>query len=128
MPAHYFWFYTIKDTHMLTTIPELIQSIRPTLRCINAADAKVERAQNDGLLVDVREPEEFSLSSAERSINIPRGLLEMKMSVMFPDPEMPIYIHCATGARATLAAEQLKRIGYQQVSAITCDLSTVCGC
>ena len=113
---------------MLTTIPELIQSIRPTIRTISAADAKVERAQNNGLLVDVREPEEFAQSNAQSSINVPRGLLEMKMSMMYPDENTPIYIHCATGARATLAAEQLKRIGYQNVSAITCELAAVCAC
>ncbi len=54
------------------------------------------------------------------SVNFPRGLLEMKMLEHCQDADTPIYVHCASGARATLAAEQLQRLGYSKVSAISC--------
>jgi phage shock protein E len=31
-----------------------------------------------------------------------------------------IFLHCATGGRASFAAEQLTRLGYTNVSAIIC--------
>lgn len=111
---------------MLKTIPELIHEIRQDLRCVTMAEARSEMAANAGLLIDVREPAEVAEKAAEGAINIPRGVLEMRMSQLHPDPNTAIYIHCATGARATLAAEQLKRIGYNNVAVITCDLETVC--
>ena len=40
--------------------------------------------------------------------------------------ERPIYLHCATGGRATLAAEQLQRIGYNKVTVISCKAENVC--
>ena len=45
---------------------------------------------------------------------------------MYPDENLAIFIHCATGARAIFAAEQLARVGYQNVWAITCPLDETC--
>ncbi len=110
----------------LKTIPELVAEIRSTMRCLSAQEAKAELTDNQGLLIDVRELAEVAEKPVLGSTNIPRGVLEMKMLEQHCEPNMPIYIHCATGARATLAAEQLKRLGYQQVTIITCDLDSIC--
>jgi len=111
---------------MLKTIQELVQEIRGHLRCVTAKVANTEIQQNRGIVIDVREPVEVAERPVPQSVNIPRGVLEMKVSALYPNEEIPLYIHCATGARATLAAEQLQRIGYRQVSVITCDLETIC--
>lgn len=111
---------------MLKSIPELIKEIRVNLRCISASEAFLEMKDNQGILIDVREPAEFAEKQSDGAINIPRGLLEMKASASYPDSATRIYIHCATGARASLAAEQLQRIGYTQVTVITCDLEAIC--
>jgi phage shock protein E len=111
---------------MLKPILELIQEVRINLRCITAQQAMTEVQHNNGLLLDVRETSEVSDRQTPSSVNIPRGVLEMNMLTSYPNPDLPIYIHCATGARASLAAEQLQRIGYLKVSVITCNLETVC--
>ncbi len=105
---------------MLTPIPELIAQVKASLRCVDAKTAIPECQANNGILVDVREPGEFQTDGVASAINIPRGLLEMKMMEMEKDSTRPIYLHCATSARAALAAEQLKRIGYENVTVITC--------
>jgi len=111
---------------MLKTIPEVLAQVRATLNTVTATQAIVQSKTNNGIIIDVREPSEFAQKSAVATINIPRGLLEMKMLQMYPDAELAIFIHCATGARATFAGEQLQRIGYENVSVITCDLEGVC--
>jgi len=115
----------IEGRVVLKTIPELIQEIRKYTRCVSAEIANNEIGQNQGILIDVREPIEVAEKPVPQSVNIPRGVLEMKVNALYPSEETPLYIHCATGARATLAAEQLQRIGYQQVSVITCDLEAI---
>ena len=42
------------------------------------------------------------------------------------DAARPIYLHCASGARATLGAEALTRVGYENVTVITCDANQIC--
>ena len=64
--------------------------------------------------------------SAAKSYNIPRGVLEMKITEVCPDANAPIYLHCASGGRARLAAEQLLRMGYLRVAAISCNIDDVC--
>ena len=110
---------------MLKTIPELLHEAATNVRCISAALAAVERQENKGLLIDVREPAEHLAKGAEGAINIPRGLVEMKLMEIEKDPQRPVYLHCATSARAILAAEQLARVGYSNVSVITCDMDTI---
>lgn len=111
---------------MLQSIPDLIKEIRADQRCITAEQAIVELANGEGVFIDVRETAEVEEKPATASTHIPRGILEMKMSMQFPDHELPIYIHCATGARATLAAEQLKRLGYTNISVVTCSIDDIC--
>ena len=110
---------------MLTTLPELIESARTKLRCLDAETAMRELQENGGTMIDVREPVELESSPAPRSINIPRGILEMKVIDLVPGPAHPVYLHCATGGRATLAAEQLERLGYTCVTVITCPVDMV---
>ncbi len=113
---------------MLLTIPELLAQLQDKITKITAEEAKLLLQQENSLLIDVREPAEHAEKSAQGAINIPRGVLEMKMLTLHPDENKLIVIHCATSARASLAAEQLQRIGYKKVRVIGCDLDTICEC
>ncbi|MEW9796568.1 rhodanese-like domain-containing protein [Alteromonas sp. CYL-A6] len=110
---------------MVLTIPERLQKIPAAVRKVTAAEAKAECEQNGGVVIDVRESAEREENPVSGSVHIPRGVLEMKACEQFRDPQTPIYIHCASGVRAQLAAEQLHNMGYDRVSAITCDLTKV---
>ncbi|GAA0859347.1 rhodanese-like domain-containing protein [Aliiglaciecola litoralis] len=110
---------------MLKNVPELVQLAAKNVRRIDADTATRELENNKGLLIDVREPAEHQAKGAKGAINIPRGLLEMKVLEIEKDPNRAIYLHCATSVRAILSAEQLARIGFNNVSVITCDLDTI---
>ena len=110
---------------MLVTLPELIAKARAHLRCLDAETALKEIQATGGTMIDVREPVELETSPAPYSVNIPRGILEMKVMDVLTDADHPVYVHCATGGRATLAAEQLERLGYSNVSVITCPIHTI---
>lgn len=109
---------------MLRPIPELIQEIRPNLNCATAAEC-LNSLPDNAVIVDVREPGEVAQNPTPKSINIPRGVIEMKIGEHASAADTPIFVHCATGARATLSAEQLQRIGYSNVTVITCALEHV---
>ena len=111
---------------MLKSLQALIVETTAGVRCIDSAVARAEMKANQGVLIDVREPGEADHKSVSASRNIPRGVLEMKITDYCPDAATRIYIHCATGDRARLAAEQLGRMGYENVSAISCGLDAVC--
>ena len=110
---------------MLTPMSELLQQASQNVQLITAQKAAEELKQNKGLLIDVRESAEHFASPAVGAINIPRGVLEMKIMEIEKDPERPIYLHCASSLRATLAAEQLARVGYTNVSVISCKMDEI---
>lgn len=111
---------------MLKSVPEMVAEARAELRCLDAATALAEIGENSGTILDVRELVEVNNLAAPHSIHIPRGILEMKVAEVIPDEHHPIYVHCATGGRAALAALQLVKMGYHQVTVVTCPIDTVC--
>ena len=111
---------------MLKTISTLVDEIKTTVSTITAQEAVIKCTQLQGVTIDVREPAEVQEKSAKGTINIPRGVLEMKILPLCPDNSQAIFIHCASGVRALFAAEQLMRLGYKNVWAISCKIDDVC--
>ena len=79
----------------------------------------VRKCQADpaGVLVDVREPEEFLHRRIPGSVNLPLSALDTAPEV-FPDKDRPLYLYCYSGARSGQAAAALRRMGFTQVSDI----------
>lgn len=111
---------------MLKTIAELMKDVQSNLHFINTQAALAKLESGDAVLIDVREPSEAAAQTAATAINIPRGLLEMKALSLFPNEEQVLIVHCATGIRAGLAAEQLNRLGYQNVFVISSSIDDIC--
>jgi len=110
---------------MLIDIATRVKNIAFPLRCITAKEAAAEMKDNGGLLIDVREPAEVNACPVARALTFPRGVLEMKVLGSIKDATHPIYIHCASGTRAKLAAEQLLLLGYENVNVITCPVNDI---
>jgi rhodanese-related sulfurtransferase len=82
----------------------------------------VENVIKDGtpLIVDVREPEEFSQGHIRGAINVPRGVLEFKVDPTNPggvpclyDKSSQLIVYCRSGARSALATQTLRVLGYE---------------
>lgn len=106
---------------MLKPVSDFIAEAQAQCKCLDAESAKIlffDEADSV-VIIDVREPHEATESKLKHSINIPRGLLEMKITGHCPDHDTTILIHCAAGGRASLAAARLKEMGYTKVHPIT---------
>jgi len=110
---------------MLLDIKTRIENIDVNLRTVTAQQAASECRSNNGTLIDVREAAEVANQPVPSALHIPRGVLEMKALEQFKDASTPLYIHCASGVRAKLAAEQLIKMGYDNVSVVTCPVTTI---
>lgn len=74
------------------------------------------------LLLDVRDADELKAGMVPGAMNISRGWLEHRIwrALGYPnqvDLGRKIYVQCGNGRRATLAAKQLKDIGFTNVTA-----------
>ncbi|MDO5147125.1 MAG: rhodanese-like domain-containing protein [Eubacteriales bacterium] len=76
---------------------------------ISSVDAIKKCLNKQGILVDVRSPEEYRLGHLPMAENVPLDrILEGNHS--FPK-EMELYFYCDTGASSMLAAREMDKVG-----------------
>jgi len=100
---------------MSVTAQDLVSIAKKTISVCDIATAKT--ALSTHLILDVREPAEYSSGHLAGAINIPRGVLEFKIG-SHPDFQNKqaanILVYCLTGGRSTLATEALNKLGYSK--------------
>ncbi len=92
---------------------ELVAAAKQTITEINPNDVQAQLSAN--ALIDVREPGEFAAGKLPGAVNIPRGVLEFKLSELPPIPaNAKLVVYCQSGGRSALATETLHKLGYTQ--------------
>jgi rhodanese-related sulfurtransferase len=111
---------------MIKSAGEMIKQAQSHIKCVDVAAAKALFDQSDkAVILDVREADSAAASKLNNSVNISRGLLEMKAPAQCPDPGTVILTHCGGGGRASLAALTLQEMGYTNVYAITASFDDI---
>lgn len=68
------------------------------------------------VLLDVRTEAEYRAGYISGAIWIPRGMLELKLQELLPNPDAEIIIYCGQECRGYLAAKTMTAMGYKRVS------------
>ena len=84
---------------------------------ISTADAVRLINQEKAVLIDVREPAEFAAGHAVGARNVPLSTLDGAKGLP-SNKALPLVVMCATGARASRAAAQLRKAGHASVHAL----------
>ena len=67
----------------------------------------------DFVLVDVREKNEWDEGYIPGAIHVPRGYLELQIEEAVPDKSKTVVLYCAGGVRSLMAGSTLKQMGYR---------------
>jgi len=101
---------------------QMVEAANAIVRRITPAEAEKLMAQENTLVVDVRDaPEVEKSGKVAGAVNVSRGLLEFRA-----DPESPyhdknfskdktVILYCASGGRSALSGKTLKEMGYERV-------------
>ena len=99
------------------TLKELIEEahkVVPKISCKIYA-----KNPNEYFVIDVREETEIRETGIiDNAVNIPRGLIEMKLSPSGNqglNADTPIIVYCGGGSRASLAGKTLIELGFKNV-------------
>lgn len=87
----------------------------------NESLAEKLAAEENIVLIDVREAAEYVFNHIPKAINIPLGDLEERASELNKDDE--IYIVCRTGNRSDFAAQKLTALGFSNVKNVVPGMS-----
>ena len=110
----------------IKSIQTLVSEAMQEIKTINADEAFKMAEDNNCNLIDIREVRELeSAGKVEKSVHIPRGMLEIYLdpkSAMFQqgvlDQNKEVVLFCAGGVRSALAVKALKNMGYEKISHI----------
>jgi|SRR6266478_2892934 len=97
----------------------LVDEVRPRIRECTVADVK--RRQDAGEvfhLVDVREADEWSRGHLPGARHLSKGIIERDVEATIPDLHADIVLYCGGGYRSALAADNLQRMGYTNVTSM----------
>lgn len=116
---------------MVKTSQELVSEAKQQILEISVQQLAEVLNDHHTILIDVREPDEYQQGYIDRSVNFPRGMLEMKIhqhpsvaahcdakTSLDELSDKPIYLMCRSGARSALAALTLKQMGLKNVFSV----------
>src|SRR5437588_10382369 len=98
---------------------KLVNEAKKKIKETNVADVK--RRSDAGekfLIVDVREDNEWAKGHLPGAIHLGRGIIERDIEQRVPHRKMKLILHCGGGFRSALAADNLQKMGYNNVQAM----------
>ncbi|MBI3469194.1 MAG: sulfurtransferase [Planctomycetes bacterium] len=99
-----------------TRFLKIVQDAKRRIREVTVADvrAKLERGERFHL-VDVREDGEWAAGHLPGAVHLGKGIIERDIEQAVPDTGAEIVLYCGGGYRSALAADNLQRMGYENV-------------
>jgi rhodanese-related sulfurtransferase len=91
------------------------------LALVNDAKSRVKEIDIDEykkmpknhVLIDVREDSEWNAGHAAGAIHLGKGIIERDIETKVPDKSTTMVLYCGGGFRSALAADALKKMGYE---------------
>lgn len=115
----------------MKTAQQLVDEVKSRILEVSVTQLAEALQQQQAILIDVREPEEYHQGAIKGAVNYPRGVLEMKIhqhpacggqtdavAALNQLAEQPLYLICRSGARSALAADALQSMGFRTVYSV----------
>ena len=105
---------------LLATVCEGQELLSPSADAVSLAVVYEQVSAGEAILIDVRSEREWKASHLDAAQHVP--LRRMTSKKLDPaalerlDKQKPVYVHCAKGKRACVAAEYLKEQGFNVIA------------
>ena len=101
----------------------LVRSVRPSAgkpyEMLEVTDARQFMSyEKNYMVIDVREPEQYSAGHLQRAVNIPFSELVKNAPVILRDSSQSVYVYGNTLEQSCAAAQKLSAMGYSGVAEI----------
>ncbi len=107
---------------MATTASEMVAAAKAVIENLTTEQVAAELADDNVVLVDLREPTETIKGVIPGAVKAPRGMLEFYADPTTTyhldelDPGRRTIVYCASGGRSALAVRTLQALGYTDVA------------
>ncbi|MDX6748551.1 rhodanese-like domain-containing protein [Geminicoccaceae bacterium 1502E] len=106
---------------MASSVKELMAEANAAVPRISHDEGRRLMAEENALVVDVRDAPELQAGKVPGAVHVSRGMLEFRADPETPyhdknfEKQRPVILYCASGGRSALAGKVLKDFGYQKV-------------
>lgn len=98
---------------------KLVEQARQEVKVCTVHDVENRIRAGEVLnLIDVREDNEWAASRIPAAQHISKGIIERDIELHFPDKTQELLLYCGGGYRSALAAQNLQRMGYNNVISV----------
>ena len=104
-----------KSMENQTCFEKLVADAKKNITEISPNEAASKVKGGEGVIIDVREKDEWDEGHVPDAIHLSRGTIELEIEEKIPDLNTTIICHCGGGGRSALAAESLQKMGYKNV-------------
>lgn len=95
---------------------KICEDAKSRIREVTIDDVRSKQADGSPFqLLDVREDHEWDKGRIPGSQHLGRGIIERDIENLVPDQGAEIILYCGGGYRSALAADNLQKMGYQNV-------------
>ena len=110
-----------KPMPVTKTFQQLCDDAKTRIREASPADidARITAPDFRGVVIDVREQDEYRAGHIPGALGVGRGVLEYHIADLVPDAAQEIVLYCRGGNRSALAADSLQTMGYENVVSMT---------
>ncbi len=96
-----------------------LELVERSLKQVDECDIYQVKAMLDGKedfhLIDVREDREWIQGYISGAIHLGKGIIERDIANVVTSKEKKVVLYCQGGFRSALAAENIKKMGYEDV-------------
>lgn len=94
----------------------LVNDAKKRVKETNVAAVKARLDKGEKLnLIDTREDNEWAKGHLPGATHLSKGIIERDIEKTFPDRDAELILYCGGGFRSALAADNLQKMGYQNV-------------
>ena len=94
----------------------LVEEARKRVKELSTDEVKEKLDGDESFtLIDCREADEFAGGHLPGARHLCKGVLERDIEEAVPDLDAPVVVYCGGGYRSALVAENMTRMGYQNV-------------
>src|SRR5438105_11461801 len=98
---------------------KIVDDAKTRVRETTVDEVKARLDRGDKLeLVDVREESEFAKDHLPGALHLGKGVIERDIESRVPDLNTPMILYCGGGFRSALAADNLQKMGYKNVTSM----------
>jgi len=109
---------------MLVSPADFVAKAKATIKECTVSEVE-DCLTEDTLLIDIREPDEYTRGHIPGAIHVPRGMLEFQIlktlehiGVKTDAADTDMVLYCGTGGRSALAAKSLNDMGFRNVRSL----------